>query len=78
MKSKSKRGSASPWWLAEEEDCGYCHQAYARSVEYYCVHCEEPVCPSCVIVIRETREFVCPHCHQQQSTGVQHTRDDSD
>lgn len=46
-------------WIAQgEETCPHCGQTYAYEVERTCVECDEPVCPFCVVIVRE--ETHCP------------------
>jgi hypothetical protein len=42
--------------------CGFCDQRFAYEVEYRCVACAAPVCPHCVVILRERRESYCPSC----------------
>lgn len=42
------------WWLAGgSEVCDFCLQRYAWEVEVRCVACDRPVCPVCVVTVRE-------------------------
>ena len=58
----------SPWWLAGEETCEFCVQQYSVEVEYRCVDCDRPVCPMCVITVRERHRVWCPECYQALPT----------
>lgn len=56
-----------PWWLdagcAETaEECGFCLGTYAVEAEVRCVDCDRPMCPLCVVVVRETASFRCADC----------------
>jgi hypothetical protein len=51
-----------PWWLAEEQDCPACRHRYALTAEVRCVACDEPMCPSCAVLVREVHEIYCPDC----------------
>jgi hypothetical protein len=58
----------SPWWVnGGELRCGFCAQRYADEVEYRCVACDTPVCPECVVVVRERGERYCPSCPPERS-----------
>lgn len=52
-----------PWWLSGEETCEFCAQQYTLEVEFRCVDCDRPICPMCVVVVRESHRVVCPECH---------------
>ena len=55
-----------PWWLGRgTELCGHCLHLYHYQVEYRCTDCDEPICPDCVVVIRETRNAYCVECQPQ-------------
>ena len=55
---------ATPWWLMPgTEFCEFCLHTYQFEVGYYCVECDGPVCPLCVIEVRATRRVVCPNCY---------------
>ena len=45
-----------------QEHCAFCLQRYAESLEVYCVHCDRPVCPLCVVRHRVQTALVCPEC----------------
>lgn len=78
MKRKSSRSQASartskeasaggqaPWWLNDEQGCGFCLQTHAYNVHWHCAGCDALVCPGCVIVVRESREILCPTCAEE-------------
>ncbi|HET6655539.1 MAG TPA: hypothetical protein VFH57_04775 [Gammaproteobacteria bacterium] len=51
------------WWLeAGAASCEFCAVAYHEEVAVHCIECDRPVCPVCVVEIRETREIICPEC----------------
>lgn len=55
-----------PWWLAPgPETCEFCLRAYHVEAGYRCIDCDQPVCPLCVVTIRETRVVACPHCRTE-------------
>ncbi len=55
---------AAPWGLeAGPETCEFCLHTYHYEAGYHCVHCDRPVCPLCVMVVREREVVVCPDCH---------------
>jgi hypothetical protein len=45
------------------EVCPVCHQSYVRELEYRCVDCDSPLCPSCVVI--EKTNHSCPDCCDQ-------------
>lgn len=47
---------------AGHEACGFCRQSYHYEMEIRCVDCDRPVCPVCVVRVRESREWHCPEC----------------
>ena len=53
----------SHWWLDGQEYCQFCCHRYVLEMEQRCIGCDLPVCPLCVITVRETLETYCPHCH---------------
>lgn len=53
-----------PWWLGGDESCEFCLQQYDIELEYRCVECDHPICPMCVVTIRETRRVLCPQCSE--------------
>ncbi len=61
-KSSGDPSFQPPWWLSGEQTCEHCLELYSREIGYHCTRCDQPVCPLCALVIRETREIVCPHC----------------
>lgn len=51
------------WWLeGGGEQCEFCLRRYVYEVEVRCVACDAPVCPLCVVRVRETLETYCPSC----------------
>lgn len=55
--------NATPWWLEPgAETCQFCERPFHYEAGYHCVHCDRPICPSCVLEVHETRETVCPEC----------------
>lgn len=49
------------WILAGDEPCEHCGQSYALELEVRCVVCDGPMCPFCVVRVRESAR--CPeHC----------------
>ncbi|HET6655408.1 MAG TPA: hypothetical protein VFH57_04110 [Gammaproteobacteria bacterium] len=52
-----------PWWLeAGAASCGFCAVAYLEEVAVHCFECDRPICPVCVVEVRESRTVVCPEC----------------
>ena len=53
----------TPWWLeAGPDTCEFCLHGYHVEAGYYCFDCDAPVCPLCVVVVRERQVVLCPHC----------------
>ncbi|MDX1622861.1 MAG: hypothetical protein R3199_02650 [Gemmatimonadota bacterium] len=50
------------WVERADEPCPFCLQRYVLELEVRCVACDQPVCPVCVVRIRENRELLCPEC----------------
>lgn len=51
------------WWgPGATERCSHCEQRYVYELEYRCFACDAPLCPFCVVVVRERREASCPRC----------------
>lgn len=48
---------------AQQEQCPACLQLYRYELEYRCVLCDEPLCPLCVMRVRET--WACPGCAEE-------------
>ncbi|MDT8386527.1 MAG: hypothetical protein RQ736_03385 [Thiogranum sp.] len=63
MSRSRKQGPRLPWWLqAGPDSCEFCFHAYHVEAGYYCFDCDAPVCPLCVVAVRERRVVLCPHC----------------
>ena len=58
----AERAQAS-WILEPDERCEHCGQTYALEVEVRCVACDGPLCPFCVVQVRETVR--CPDCREE-------------
>ncbi|WP_136064174.1 hypothetical protein [Modicisalibacter radicis] len=57
---------ASPWWLqAGDEECPACLRRFHVEAGYYCVRCDQPICPLCVVELRASREIVCSDCLEE-------------
>lgn len=54
---------ATSWFLEGTETCEHCGQTYAVELERYCVTCDAPICPFCVVIVRE--ELRCPACEEE-------------
>lgn len=54
-----------PWWLEGDHTCEACLQPYVRETGFRCGHCNHPICPLCIVVVRETGEVLCPGCAQE-------------
>lgn len=58
----------APWWLQPgTESCPFCEASYAFEAGYYCVDCDQPVCPICIIEAHASREIYCPQCRPQEA-----------
>jgi hypothetical protein len=55
------RSAARRRWIGSET-CSFCLQTYVVELEWHCLDCDRPLCPSCVIVRRLRAESVCPAC----------------
>lgn len=52
-----------PWWLeAGPESCEFCLATYHVEVGYECIECDRPVCPICIVWVREESAIFCPEC----------------
>jgi hypothetical protein len=45
-----------------DEHCGFCLQSYAYELEVFCIHCDRPMCPVCVVTRTFQGERICPEC----------------
>ena len=45
-----------------DHPCGSCLQTYDLALEVWCVACDRPVCPVCIVVVHGTGERFCPEC----------------
>jgi hypothetical protein len=52
------------WWLeVGDEVCSTCLQGFHPEVVVHCEACDEPICLSCVVEVREERVVVlCASC----------------
>ena len=56
-----------PWWLTPgPEECPHCLRTYHVEVGYRCTDCDGPICPFCVVTVRETETVHCPDCHDEE------------
>lgn len=47
-------------WAEGSDECPHCGQRYAYELEARCMHCDDPMCPVCMLRVRgQTR---CPRC----------------
>ncbi|HKK53723.1 MAG TPA: hypothetical protein VKA74_19165 [Myxococcota bacterium] len=57
---------AAPWALEPgPEVCGFCDRAYHIEAGAFCVDCDRPACPLCIVEVRESRCLVCPDCREE-------------
>ncbi|HEX8410187.1 MAG TPA: hypothetical protein VF883_15090 [Thermoanaerobaculia bacterium] len=57
-----------PYWLfGHEQTCAECGQKHAHAVEARCVACDEPHCPTCVVVV--DGEVFCAECEPKPAGG---------
>jgi len=69
MRDETGCGEDRRWWLEPgAETCAFCLQPYQIEIAYYCVVCDEPVCPNCVDRPAE-REVLCPRCAAERGTS---------
>lgn len=51
------------WWLEDgTETCRFCGARYAYEVERRCTDCDRPMCPWCVVAVRERVDVRCIEC----------------
>lgn len=51
------------WWLEPGgEHCRFCEHHFHYEAGYFCVHCDQPVCPVCVRFEAVEDRVVCPDC----------------
>lgn len=51
------------WWAETgPETCRFCGAAFHVEIARHCGGCDRPVCPMCVIVMRELGTVFCPEC----------------
>lgn len=68
MNRHSNPDTTEPWWSAAgPEQCEFCLQSFYQESGYYCADCDRPVCPVCVIALREHKVTRCPQCHPAES-----------
>ena len=67
-KAREERAEA-PWWLTSGASCEFCFQDYSLTIEYYCDHCDRPICPLCVTFAGGERLVTCPRCGETTSTA---------
>lgn len=61
--SRARRERTRAWWRERgPQVCGHCHHGYHVEMASWCVDCDEPVCPVCVVTIRARRVVLCPAC----------------
>lgn len=59
-------GKKQPWWLEPgAETCPFCETRLHFEALVYCTDCDRPVCPICLVEIRESRRLLCPECHAE-------------
>lgn len=60
--------STMPWWLEPgAQTCDFCQRTLHYEAVYYCVHCDRPICPLCVVKVRESQDIVCSECHAEDA-----------
>lgn len=47
---------------AGDAHCGFCLQSYAYELEVFCLHCDRPMCPICVVKRTFRGQRICPEC----------------
>jgi hypothetical protein len=61
------RSTATPWWLEPGEgSCATCLGEVHHEILVYCEDCDGPICPTCVVEIRETRALRCRACAEAE------------
>jgi hypothetical protein len=49
-------------WINGTERCSFCTGSYAWEVGVYCVDCDGPMCPLCLVVVYGSDGPRCPEC----------------
>lgn len=63
MSERHGRAGTFTWALEPgPEECPHCLRGFHLEVGYHCADCDAPVCPVCVVVVRERSVVVCPDC----------------
>ena len=58
-------GNKLPWWLeAGAESCSFCESPLHYEAMVFCVDCDRPVCPACLV--ERDRSALCPECHDER------------
>jgi hypothetical protein len=61
------RQAPQPWWLEPgPEVCPSCGCHYHEEAGYWCCVCDRPVCPLCVVLLREPPVACCPDCRAEE------------
>lgn len=67
MNARRRSPEAPAWWNAPGPDyCAFCQHFFQVEVGYHCVECDRPVCPLCIVTLREQHAVVCPECKPRE------------
>lgn len=59
----NRAASRHSWWEeAGPATCDFCLRAFHEETACYCAYCDRPVCPLCIVVIRQF--VICPQCQE--------------
>ena len=60
----TQHSQVTAWWLEPgPETCPFCEARFHFEATCYCSHCDQPICPACVIEVFASRQVLCPQCH---------------
>ena len=60
----SQRYSTEWWSLPGPDYCEFCQHGFHVEIGYYCTGCDRPICPLCIVTVRETI-----HCSECSAEG---------
>lgn len=67
MNGPASNQAQPPWWLETgPEHCEFCLHSHYYEAVYHCVGCDRPMCPVCVIELRETHTLICSECAEER------------
>lgn len=64
MTRKRSAAAEHAWWSEPgPATCDFCMVRFHLEAGYHCSDCDRPICPICVLRVRERRTVICPQCH---------------